>query len=64
MHIFSNVKVVPSIEFQGESESVIAFWFRYLFDVLFVVMCMYTGNIRGRGGLRMKVTCDINVVIA
>ena len=49
MHIFSNVKVVSSIEFQGESESVITFWFRYLFDVLFVVMCMYT-HVYGEGG--------------
>ena len=50
MHIFSNVKVVPSIEFQGESESVITFfWFRYLFEVLFVVMCMYT-HVYGEGG--------------
>ena len=64
MHIFSIVKVVPSIEFQGESESVIKFWFRYLFDVLFVVMCMYTHVYGEGGGLRMKVSCDINVVIA
>ena len=44
-----NVKVVSSIEFQGESESVITFWFRYLFDVLFVVMCIYT-HVYGEGG--------------
>ena len=30
IHIFWNVKVVSSIEFHGESESVIIFWFQQI----------------------------------
>ena len=67
MHILRNVEIVPSVEFQGESKSTITIWFSYLYDVLFwehvpnilPSLCMYK-----EGGLRMKVTCDINIDIA
>ena len=35
LHILRKVKVVYRIEFQGESESAIIFWFQYFFRVLF-----------------------------